>query len=234
MVSVYHNLGLGDHILFCGLVHSIIKSRNSPIKIYCKEHNVPSVSALYNGYNIIVEPVRDDAEVQEKVDSLCVNLHRTSRRNGAYSTFDEEVYSEAGIPHLNRWSYFKLNPSINILPVNMEGYAFVHDDPERGFFIESNRNGRKIITCDNICRPTKSSIFVIFDYLSLILNADEVHVIDSCFRILADQLYCSEKFISLRTNKKEPKLFYHRYSRTVEGDGWHVPAVMHPSWEVID
>jgi hypothetical protein len=211
----------------------MIERMGSPLRLYCKEHNIPSVQALYRGYPVLVESVTDDSEVLKKKDSRVLDFHRTVRKSSIYKTFDEEIYAEAGIKPYVRWSSFKFNPPYSALPVTLSEYAFVHEDFERGYLIEPVRSGKNLINCKNVFKPNKNTTKVILDYFLLILNADEVHVIDSSFRILADQLYSSEDFLKFRTNEKTPKLLYHRYARKVEEDGWHVPSVRYPSWETV-
>lgn len=226
MLTVYHNLGLGDHLLFCGLVHSIIDKTGEGVQLYCKNVNSHTVQTLYSGYPVELLLVNGDNDI--RVDSQCLNLHRTSNIDKSFATFDNEIYNLANVPYVERWSGFKFNIPKTILPINSQEYAFVHDDFKRGFKIKPEY----LPKCE-LYTPNKDNGYSILDYFLYILNANEVHVIDSCFRILTDQLYCSDFFKKFRFNKNTPKLFYHKYARPVETNGWHVPAVRSSNWEII-
>ena len=236
MMTVYHNLGLGDHFVFCGLVHAIQEREQQHVRVLCKWHNLETVMALYAGYDVSVAPVADDTEARG-VCAGCehVNLVRTSPRPASRASYDADVYAAAGLQHIERWQRFGFQAlgimtkiPEQLLPNGKGDYVFLHDDHERGFNIEWRH-----VPSMTVIYPEKTVTKNVLDYFLLILNATEIHVIDSCFRILADQLFCSD-LIRFRKLKDAPRLVYHRYARPVDGTGWHVPSVMHPKWEVIE
>jgi hypothetical protein len=80
-----------------------------------------------------------------------------------------------------------------------EKYVFVHDDSSRGFSIDLE----KVQTdCKIIMNDTQ---FNVFDYLTLIENAEEVHFMQSSFK----ELICSFKL-------DKPILYQHNYVRQYE------------------
>ena len=119
---------------------------------------------------------------------------------------DENFYLQANVPHAYRWdkfnferNYEKENRLKELLVTSNEPYIFIHEDPKRKFIIE-----RKYFNSDlKIVSPRidLSSQFTIFDYLSIIENATEIHCIESSFSILLDN-------INLPLSK-----FIHRYAR---------------------
>jgi len=43
---IYHHLGLGDHYVCNGMVRELIKNETTAV-LFCKEHNMPTVEAMY-------------------------------------------------------------------------------------------------------------------------------------------------------------------------------------------
>ena len=76
-------------------------------------------------------------------------------------------------------------------------YVFVHDDPKRNYIIkEEYLKNKKII------RPILGLTDNIFDYLTIIEKAEEIHCMDSSFRMMIDS-YPMDK-----------KLYFHTYCRS--------------------
>jgi hypothetical protein len=78
-------------------------------------------------------------------------------------------------------------------------FAFVHDDADRGFVIPQKRLPKKL----NIVRPEPGATENIFAYWGLLEQAQELHMIDSSFAILADSL----------PDLKAKKMQIHLYTR---------------------
>jgi hypothetical protein len=121
----------------------------------------------------------------------------------SHYTFDKAFYAQFGIDFEKRWNSFKANRDFSleknlVEKLNIkEKYIFVHEDAGRGMCINRaiHQNGIRII---------KASIDIsnnMFDYLSLIEGAEEVHVIESSFMFMIDSF-----------DIKVP-LFAHRYAR---------------------
>lgn len=105
-------------------------------------------------------------------------------------------YWRKGIPYTERWKsspILKAAISVEQIPVPRSEYAFVHEDPVRGFGIDW-KFGLPIV------RPASHGR-TILAHKALIENATEVHVIDSAFFHLAEQI------------DPKGKLFFHRYAR---------------------
>jgi len=104
------------------------------------------------------------------------------------------------------------------------GYAFVHDDPSRELFVD-----RSSISPDlSVYHPSEGPRLsnVIFDYALLIERAAEVHVMDSAFALLADELNLSH------VRRK----VLHVYAR-INPDGTHVVKnhrhLYRQDWELL-
>jgi hypothetical protein len=85
---------------------------------------------------------------------------------------------------------------LDALNPNEEKYIFVHDDASRGFSIDMDRikTDHKIIMNDKR--------FNVFDYITLLENAEEVHFMQSSFK----ELMCSYEM-------KKTILYQHNYVR---------------------
>jgi hypothetical protein len=104
------------------------------------------------------------------------------------------------------------------------GYAFVHDDPSRGLFVDRSSISRDLSVYHPSEGPRLSN--VIFDYALLIERAAEVHVMDSAFALLADELNLSH------VRRK----VLHVYAR-INPDGTHVVKnhrhLYRQDWELL-
>lgn len=170
---IYHHLGLGDHFICFGLVMELTKGNGS---IYCKEKNLKSVTDLYHGTNIKLIPIKDDNEVTKYDYKIGFNSECENE-----TEFGTEFYAQAKLDYKIRWKY---KPNIN-----RKRYT--------------NKKKQDIVICDSLehkinidgYRPTgKESIF---DYIYILENAKEIHVIESSFKQLLEFL------------KPKGKLFYH-------------------------
>lgn len=208
MKYIYHHLGLGDHINCNGLVRHFCELHNE-VTVFCKNHYYENVSYMFrDNPKINIFPLVDDAEVEMyiKKNNLYNNLIKVGfggLHTGNPKTFDIGFYNSVGIPYEYRFSKFKLqrdfdveNQIYNELNSTNEEYIFIHDDPKRGFTIDRTkiRNDLKIIE--------NNTKYNLFNMLSLIENATEVHVMQSSLKDL---------IISLTIDK--PEFYYHTYVR---------------------
>lgn len=216
-VLIYHNLGLGDHIICQGLVREIYNDYNK-IDLFCKPHNYNTVSTIYKdliNLNIIQADdsiasryIKDNAHKYDKI----IEVHQTN----TIEPFDQQFYNIADISFKKRWESFKLPEDCYTVAKKVftqtnlkhNEYIFIHDDNRRK--IDDN----KIESDKTIFRDSSISTYSITDYIEIIKNASEIHVIDSCFMLLIDSLDYS--------NKKQ-KLYRHRYARPDEE--WLTPTV---------
>mgnify|MGYP003347258529 FL=1 len=94
---IYHHLGLGDHLICYSLVMELTKGNGS---IYCKHHNLKSVSDLYYGTNIKLIPIENDDDVGFYDKKIGFNSICETEDN-----FGEEFYKQAGLPYETRWKH---------------------------------------------------------------------------------------------------------------------------------
>lgn len=127
------------------------------------------------------------------------------------SNWSRIVYEQAGVPYEYMRSKFKLvrEPERELKPPE-EPYIFVHDDPERNRFINVQSEY-------NIFKPHsqvtnlkeeyfESNVPNIFDYISIIENAKEVHCMNSSYNWFIELM---------KLGKKETNFFHttvaHKY-----------------------
>jgi hypothetical protein len=111
----------------------------------------------------------------------------------------ERTYKHFGIPYDHRWSACPIESAcdrVEQMAVPDRKYAFVHDDPDRGYRIDLERLPN--LTCYH---PSSFERESILEFKDLLENADEVHVIDSVFFHFAESI------------KPKGRLYIHRYAR---------------------
>lgn len=228
MVFIHTHMGLGDHILTCGLVRVLI-TRNpaESYTLFAKHHNYESVSFMYHDEpRIHVMAVSGDAEVNQLLQGRTNVIRIGFNQVNAFGhiPFDLAFYRQMGIDYVFRWSAFKYRRDrieqerelySQLAP--KEPYIFVHDEFGKGTIRPEYLVGKRVV------RPVMGLTANIFDYVLTIEKACEVHCIDSAFMLLIDSLLYL----------KAPQ-YFHRYARS------YVPSVYDPvplvnnHWKVLD
>jgi hypothetical protein len=161
---VYHHLGLGDHLICFSLVMELTKGRGY---LYCKRHNIDSVTDLYNGTNIRLIAIDNDLQVLDYDYKIGFTKQCEIEEN-----FGEEFYRQAGLKYEDRWKH---------KPIIQEGHCYTGEQHD-------------IVICDSPefivdkkgYRPNgKSSIF---EYIGILENAKEIHCIESSFKQLIEYI----------------------------------------------
>lgn len=181
MINIYHNLGLGDHIVCNGIIRHYAELYNR-VNIYCKPHNEHSVKAMYaDDANIkVIALPQKDIESIPKYDNWVI---ARSKADGEYS-FDEEMYIKARVPFDHKWTKFQIPRNIdrekelsNKLGIKgNKDFIFIHDKESMPIHITTD-----IAT---VCPDNLD--YAITDYLYILENAKEIHCIDSAFLNLVD------------------------------------------------
>jgi len=200
MKYIYHHLGLGDHIICNGLVR-YIKKFEDEVYVFCKHHNFKNVEYMYrDDSNIKILSVGEDFDVVEYINDNKI-YNKVIKvgfelLNNKYSTFDVEFYESLNIPFSVRFDNFYIERDFELeqniikeLNPNNEKYIFTHN-------IDISKINTNFKIIDN---PVNYSIF---NLISLIENAEEVHLMESSIKNLVNS-YKMEK----------PKFFYHQYVR---------------------
>lgn len=207
---IHHHLGLGDHIICNGMVRHFCKKYNNVVLFSYKKY-YENVSHMYRDLENL-EIFSFDLESQiidfiERNGSVKTNLIKPGFKNLDSCldkmTFDEAFYHLAGLDFKIRFNDFYIprddereDEVCKTLNPNNEKYIFVLDDPDRGYIIDMNKisSGYKVIRNDYR--------FLMFDYLKLLENAEEIHMMQTGFLDLVN---------SYKMNK--PKIYRHTYVR---------------------
>jgi hypothetical protein len=212
-ILIRGHLGLGDGLVINGLVRHYAVDHE--VSIVCKPHNQISLAFMYrddpkislvtteNEQGMIDDDFADAAcrhvkDHGKKV--LLLGMYGDRKKYNAQS-WDNSMYDQAGVPFDNRWNDFRCSrqPSCELVAPKDHSFVFVHDDASRGFAIPEHRLPQR----KPIIRPSPGKTDNIFAYWDLIEHAEEIHMIDSSFAILADSL----------PDLKAKKLVVHLYAR---------------------
>lgn len=214
---IYHNQGLGDHIICNGLVRVKAKEYDE-VFVICKVKNLSQVSRMYaDDPKIIPFPLVDPEKYVRAHFNSNFLIARPKRDDSKH--FDELMYQMAGVDFCHKWdSFYVERDSVFERYLEREyweipkEYIFIHDDHSRGFNIEINTLP--------VFRPSLE--FGVFDHIGMIEKATQVHCIDSSFMNLID---CAQL--------KSEGLFFHKYVRIKQNKEYGTPTLK-LNWEVIE
>ena len=214
---IHHHLGLGDHIICNGMVRHFCKKYDNVV--------IFSYTRYYENVNYMYRDL-DNLEIfdfDREEDAIMFVESNTTVKNNLIKpgfekldscldrmTFDEAFYHLAGLDFQIRFDEFYIerdmdreNEDCKTLNPDGEKYIFVLDDPDRGYNIDMEKitNEYKIIRNDYQ--------FGMFDYIKLLENAEEIHMMQTGFLDLVN---------SYKMDK--PKIYRHNYVR-------NYPAAIH-------
>jgi hypothetical protein len=132
----------------------------------------------------------------------------------------QRIYQHFGIPYSERWDsspVLKACEKVEQIPVPDVGpYKFMHDDQDRGYRIDL----AKVQDGTPIYVPKVVEGRSILAYKDLLENATKIHVIDSSFYHLTEQL------------NPRGRLFFHRYARG-NYQAMNNDYEMRHAWEIL-
>jgi len=213
MLTILNHLGLGDQLVINGLVRHFAEIEDC-VQIFAKKSHVPSVLFMYRdlGSKVVVVPVHGSCHTAEmmqlaKGHVLKLGVHGTPHQLfsdlviGRYSEYINWVammYIQAGLNPNTMYKKFKIvrDKSRELLPPD-KPYIFIHDDKQRGREIKIHGSEKEIY------RPIVSKAlpdgtyeyddFNIFDYLTIIENAKERHMMNSSYNWLVEIMEIGNK-----------------------------------------
>jgi len=207
---IHHHLGLGDHIICNGMVRHFCKKYNN-IVLFCYTHYYDNVSYMYRDLNNL-EIFTFDREEEailfvENNPTVKNNLLKPGFENLDSCldrmTFDEAFYYLAGLDFQIRFDEFYFDRDLEkeeevckTLNPDNEKYIFVLDDPNRGYNIDMS----KVMSDYKVIRNDYQ--FGMFDYIKLLENAEEIHMMQTGFLDLVNSYEI-----------KKPKIYRHKYVR---------------------
>ena len=211
---IYHHLGMGDHIICAGLVRRVARDYQMLFVVVHRPY-LASFARLFrdvpNVHPFAIEEEEDMRGRDELLHAggmqvLRVGYHKdhllsedglirktTDAAIESGLSFAEIFYRHAGLEYSERWAYpivprdsEKEESLWQATQLNAGSYAFVHDDPSRGLFVDRSSVPSGLLVFHPSEGPYHSN--VIFDYSLLIERAAELHLMDSAFALLADAL----------------------------------------------
>lgn len=188
---IYHHLGLGDHLICNGLVRYLIKQYNlkSP-HLVVGESNLSNIKRMYRDKpEINLLPVYRDRNFIEFYNQNPAPIFRIGFEKCRNRDFDKSFYDSVSVPFEERWkSWYVERDHIQedklFKELKIDGdYIFVHDQSSVGKYdLNISSNLRQIRPIKLDCEQS------IFDWIKVIENAKEVHVISSSFVHLINSL----------------------------------------------
>lgn len=207
---IYPHLGLGDHIICHGIVRNICTKYNNDIhELVTKPQFLTSLSFMYRDIkNLKFMSVQNDHEAHVILDPLpeknkiYIGHHYLQNLMNRGLGFDQAFYEQVGLNFQKRWTDFKIERDFNqeiefFKKVNPPSkYIFLHDGEERGLYIDRQKIKNQQL---EVITP-QTTIFTdnIFNYLTLIERAEEIHCFDSSFKLMIDSVLLDR-----------PNLYYH-------------------------
>lgn len=188
---IYQHLGLGDYIILSGGLKYL--KRNyllGPAFCICKHEYLNSVKQLYDDvddFEIIAVNTWKEADLLVKHwngNKLLIGFDKLQD----WQHFDKDFYRIIDVDFNERWNSFTIKRNIDaennlVNKLNLPGeFAFVHDDPSRGYVInrEFIKPGLPVV------KPYFTNS--IFDWISVLERASEIHCLCSSFKHLVDSL----------------------------------------------
>ena len=227
-VLVHHHLGMGDHIICNGMVRKIASNYDS-VSLIVLDYNMKSVVRMFDDTtNIKIIPIPSTGWTNEihYVNAWVFRFPEIKRigipgpSERKCDKFDAELYRSAGIDHSFRWSGFSFRRDEKdeqdayemLVGDNKEPYIFVHDDPSRGFHLNLETNGVRVVKND----PRIN----IFSLIKVLEGAKEIHVMESSISALIEHL----------PSIRDEQLFYHPEVRNYSS---FLQATTKRNWRVV-
>lgn len=227
VLYIHHHLGLGDHIDMNGLVRFYLSAKGyNKVNLFVKSTYYDMISYMYSDDDRI-ELIKIDPQLNE---NLQVFDYMQKIKDGKLLRIGFENYPHGKeiIENKNCWEYFYEQAKIPYevktncfyierneeeedrvffkLNQNNEPYIFVHDDPEKGFVLDTSHLLNKNL---KILKNDKNEN--LFYFIKILENAEEIHCMESSFKSLIEIYARTEKLffhdfrghpLGNRTNKK--------------------------------
>jgi len=226
MITILHHLGLGDAIMLNGMVRHFAETE--PVCIFVQKHQEESVRFMYRDIEDRVKiKVVDTTNAQEmwsQVEGKILPLATYKLPTHVWNyimegpptdmvNWADSVYIQAGIPPKYMYSKFKVvRDKSREITCEYDDYIFVHDDASRNMNIKVDHPNVFRITPEVLKKSSN-----IFDFLTIIENAKEVHCMDSSHAWMINMMNIgdpSKNFLHLDTKGN----YNTKMVRTVFGD----------------
>ena len=224
-IFIYPHQGLGDILCTNGLIRYLIELNPDAKKylLFCKEMHIKTMKFQFrdlkklkiirisNNQKTERKEVNDYLKKQKGEFEIIKIGHEFYQASSKLNPYINDYpwhccvsfYKQFGLPYNLRFEktywkrdYKREKKLFEKLTIENKNYVFVHDDESRGIKIDSSRIHKKY----NIIRNDNKNL--IFDYGLILENAKELHLMESSFRQLTENL-----------NIKTKKLFLYKDER---------------------
>lgn len=219
--TIFGHLELGDALVISGMVRHLAKD-GAPLELFTGHNSWEAVRRLYTDLpNVSVWWLLNYDEYarrwrDESPDALTLGYFAPPEALFDPARWDAEFYRQAKLPFDLKWSAFHLPAALLGLDPAPRRTALVHDIPSRGFCIDilrvSPRDG-----CTVVPMTQRNTVW---DWITELRAAEEIHVVDSVFLSLADLLWAKGWLLAQR-------LVYHKYARSA------APPTLRGPWEIL-
>lgn len=199
-MRVAWHLGLGDAIICSPIIIKLLEKEDNII-VPCWEHNYISVSSIFMHHpNVKVEIVESDRYFK-KYDFKLGIYSKDARRES--EVFIDWFYRQAGMSNVDRIEYCPIKKASEsteqrVNPYTVHDYIFLHQAFDRGYKINLSKLNKNNLPIKMWAEHHDKGIL---SHADIIINAKEIHCIDSSFLHLVEAL------------PTKGKLFYHKYAR---------------------
>ena len=225
MLTILHHLGLGDAIMLNGMIRHFAEKED--VCIFIQKQHEDSVRFMYRDLdNIKIKLVNttNAREMWSQIEGTALPLATYELPDNAWHVatsgplsimfnWAHSIYIQAGIPPKYMYSKFKVvRDRESEIKYEHSDYVFVHDDESRGMKINIPDVDVYRVTHDRLKNNSN-----IFDYLTVIEKAKEVHCMDSCYAWMINMMEIgnpSKNFLHLNVKGN----YTHRMVKTVFGD----------------
>lgn len=195
MIYVHHHLGLGDHIVCNAIVRKIYKDYGK-LMLAVKEHNYSSVKQLYKDIDIEFHKVKTDHDCHDmyfKTPTIRIGFERCR------PDWEKSFYDQVGMNYLERFSGFFIERDYK----REQELEKSLDLPDKFAFVNKNtsmQQGQIKIKTELPIVELKPLTNSIFDWMTVIEKASEIHTVDSSIMHLIRQmrLNCKKFFYDIR------------------------------------
>ena len=157
---IAHHLGMGDHIVHCGLVRHIYKRdvrKYDTIFILCYRHNAENVKRMYEGLNKIELLIIDNEnEIGTAIDNFVgdkEDFHLDQQGYELYNQIGDDAFFENKKYDKKLRKEFQVKRDLKKELEHFNNYAsshteyiFVHDDLQRGYEIKNFNHSTESIS----------------------------------------------------------------------------------------
>lgn len=235
-LCIHHHQGLGDHMDCNGLVRYILeKGSYDKVHVFSKSNYYDMIEYMYrDNENIVVAKIdKNGNEIEQAIEyyknSSCTEFVRIGFEN--YPTNNKEnkncwefFYEQVGVPCEIRAEYFYIERDpkeearlINKLNPTGAHFAFIHDDPARGYEIDREHIlDKELLVVENDITEN------IFTFIGLLETAEELHCMESSMKSLMDLYSGTEKMyfhnfrnhpLGTKSNKNWKVINYSKHAR---------------------